>query len=81
MSSKEVQAGELVQGDIVELKTGANAVSRIITYPHPELGWNMLDVFFFGQTYPLYYKDSTLVEVVGHIDVEAVQYAVEELRK
>lgn len=79
--NKEITAGELTQGDIVSLKIGAKAVSHIITYPYPEHGWNMLDVFFFDQSYPLYYKDSTLVEVVGHIDVDAVRYVIEELAK
>lgn len=79
--TKEIPAGQLVQGDIVALKVGARAVSHIIVYPYPDLGWNMMDVFFFDQAYPMYYKDTVEVEVIGHIDVAAVQYAIEELTK
>lgn len=81
--SKEIPAGQLTPGDIVALKHGAQAVSYTITYPPltETQTWSMVDVFFVGQTYPLYYRDTTEVEVVGHVDLEAVRYAAEELAK
>lgn len=81
--SKEIQAGQLTPGDIVALKHGAQAVSHIITYPPltETQTWCMVDVFFVGQSYPLYYRDTTEVEVIRHLDLDAVRYAVEELAK
>lgn len=84
--NKETAVSALVPGDIVSLKHGPQAVSHIITYAQDDPtngrpGWNMVDVFFVGQSYPLYYRDNIEVSVVGHIDLEAVRYAAEELRK
>lgn len=64
-------AGQLRPGHLVELKHGVQAVSHTIVYPPLTAAqtWNMIDVFFVGQSYPLYFRDDIEVEVVGIIDL------------
>lgn len=64
-------AGQLQPGHLVELKHGIQAVSHTIKYPpltqsQPR---QFIDVFFVGQSYPLYYREDVEVEVVGMIDL------------
>jgi hypothetical protein len=79
----EVLAANLTPGDIVMLKHGAAAVKNITIYPLLTASQTarMVDVFFFDQSYPLYFREDMEVEVIKHINVEAIQYAVEELSK
>jgi hypothetical protein len=78
-----VRAGALQPGDIVLLKHGAQAVSHTITYPllTPSQTQRFVDVFFVGQSYPLYFREDMDVDVTGHIDLAAVEYAIRELSK
>lgn len=67
-------AGQLRPGHLVELKHGVQAVSHTIVYPpidptNGRPGWDMIDVFFVGQSYPLYFRSDIEVEVVGLIDL------------
>ena len=64
-------AGQLQPGHLVELKHGIQAVSHTITYPllTQTQQHHFIDVFFVGQSYPLYYREDVEVEVVGMIDL------------
>ncbi len=64
-------AGQLQPGHLVELKHGVQAVSHTITYPPLTASqtWKMIDVFFVGQSYPLYFREDYEVEVTGIIDL------------
>lgn len=64
-------AGTLRPGDLVELKHGVQAVHHTITYPllTASSTHHFVDVFFVGQSYPLYYREDIEVEVVGMIDL------------
>lgn len=73
-----IRATDLRPGDIVPLKHGAQAVSRIEDCEfHAERIW----VWFVGQSYPLCYRRDIEVDVTGHIDLAAVEYAAQELVK
>lgn len=79
----ETKAIDLTPGDIVMLKHGAQAVSHSITYPSLSVSQPlaMIHVFFVGQSYPLLFREDYEVDVIKHINIEAVRYAAEELSK
>lgn len=64
-------AGNLKPGHLVELKHGIQAVSHTILYPPLTASQprRFVDVFFIGQSYPLYYREDVEVEVIGMIDL------------
>ena len=64
-------AGQLQPGHLVELKHGVQAVSHTIVYPFITTAQtkHFMDVFFVGQSYPLYFREDYELEVVGIIDL------------
>jgi hypothetical protein len=64
-------AGQLQPGHLVELKHGIQGVSHTIKYPPLTASskHQFIDVFFIGQSYPLYFREDVEVEVVGMIDL------------
>ena len=70
---KEIAAADLQPGQIVDLKTGPHIVSHTITYAPLTASQSkrFVDVFFVGQSYPLYFREDVEVNVIGFTELEA----------
>ena len=75
---KIVQAKDLQPGDVVPYKHGVQVLSHLEDCPnHTERVY----AWYFDQTYPICYRRDIEVDVIKHINIDAVRYAAEELSK